>query len=87
MRCTDKTKSKLTQATLITPTGVHPNKQSIETRCNSTNISFEATARKLIFRYYNILAAGLHQVMQPEMGVILQVTDGEIRIFTFGVIP
>ena len=26
----------------------------------------------------NTLAAGLHQVTQPEMGVILQVTEGEI---------
>ena len=30
----------------------------------------------LIFVYYNTLAEGLHQVTQPEMGVISRVTDG-----------
>ena len=38
---------------------------------------------KLIFKYYHTLAAGLHQVTYPEMGVILQVTEGEILIFSF----
>ena len=47
---------------------------------------FEAIFLKLIFEYYyNTLAAGLHQVMQPEMGVILRVTESEILMFSFGV--
>ena len=41
-------------------------------------ISFEAIVLKLIFGYYNTLAAGLHQVKEQEMGVISRVTDGEI---------
>ena len=44
-------------------------------------ISFEAIVLKLIFGCYNTLAAGLHQVKQPEMGVISRVTDGEILFF------
>ena len=60
-RRTDKTRTKLTETTLITPTSIHPIKQSIKTRCNRTYISFEAIVFKLIFRYYNTLAAGLHQ--------------------------
>ena len=42
---------------------------------------FEAIVLKLIFRYYNTLAAGLHQVMQPELGGILRFTDNEILMF------
>ena len=49
-------------------------------------ISFEAVVLKLIFRYYDTLAAGLHQVTLPEMGVILRFTDGEIIIFSFDVV-
>ena len=47
---------------------------------------FRSNFLKLIFGYYyNTLAAGLHQVMQPEMGVILRVTESEILMFSFGV--
>ena len=54
--------------------------------CNRTYISFEAIFFKLIFGYYyNTLAAGLHQVMQPEMCVILRLTESEILVFSFGV--
>ena len=50
------------------------------------HIFFEAIFLKLIFGYYyNTLAAGLHQVMQPKMGVILRVTKSEILVFSFGV--
>ena len=44
-------------------------------------IPFEAIVLKLIFRYCNTLAAGLHQVTKPEMGVILRATDAEILIY------
>ena len=33
--------------------------------------------KQLIFRYYNTLTAGLHQVTELEMGVTLRVADGE----------
>ena len=39
----------------------------MKTKCNNTYMSFEAIVLKLI---YNALAAGLHQVTQPEMDVI-----------------
>ena len=61
-RHTDKTKTKLTETTLINPTSIHTNKTSIKIRCDKTCISFEVTVFKLIFRYYTTLAAGLHQV-------------------------
>ena len=61
----DKTRSKLTETTLITPTSIDTQmRQSIKTGYihvfNRTKNSFEAIALKLIFRYYNTLAAGLH---------------------------
>ena len=49
-------------------------------------ISFETIVLMLIFRYYNTLATGLHQVTSPEMGAILQVLEGEILIFSFNVV-
>ena len=49
-------------------------------------ISFEAIVSELTFTYSNTLAVGLHQVMEPEMGVILRVTDGKILIFSFDVV-
>ena len=44
---------------------------------------FEAIVGKLalIFQHHNTLAAGLVQATQPEMGVILQVIEGEIFFF------
>ena len=47
-------------------------------------ISFEAIVLK--FGYCIALAAGFHQVTQPEMGVVLRVTDGEILIFSFDLV-
>ena len=67
----DKMRTKLTETTLLTQM-----RQSIKTRCNGTYISFEAIVSKLTLRYYHTLAAGLHQVTQLKMGIILQVTEG-----------
>ena len=36
--------------------------QSVKIMCNRTYISFDAIVLKLIFGYYNTLAAGLYQV-------------------------
>ena len=86
-RRTDKTRTKLTETALVTPASTFTRiSQSIKTRCNRTYISFEAIVLKLMFRYYNTLAAGLHKVTQQEMGVILRVIDGEILIFSFDVV-
>ena len=49
-------------------------------------ISFEAIVLKLVFGYHNTLAAGLHQVKKPEMGVISRVTDRDILFFSFDVV-
>ena len=61
-RRTDKTKTKLNEATPITHKVFTQIKQSMKIRCNRTYISFEAIVLKLIFKYYNTLATGLHQV-------------------------
>ena len=62
-RRTDKTRTKLTETTLITPISIHTIRQNIETRCNRAYISFEAIVLKLIVRRYCItLPAGFHQV-------------------------
>ena len=59
-RHTDKTRTKLTETTLITPASFHTNKKSIKTRCN---ISFEAIVfENRSLDTYDTLAAGLHQV-------------------------
>ena len=58
-RRTDKTRTKLTETTL---TRIRKNKAKHQTRYDGTSISFQAIILKLIFRYYNTLAAGLHQV-------------------------
>ena len=57
----DKSRTKLTETTLITPTSIYTNetKQGVY---NRIYISFEATVLKLIFRYCSSLAAGLCQV-------------------------
>ena len=52
--------NQLTEIPLITPTSFHTNKTKHQNKVKY--FSFEATALKLIFRYYNTLAAGLHQV-------------------------
>ena len=41
------------------------------------------TCWKLIIGYYDTLVAGLHQVMELEMGIILPVTDGAIFLSFF----
>ena len=79
---TDKAITKLIKTTLITQQVFTQIRQSIRTGY----ISFEAIVFRLIFRYCNTLAAGLHQVTLPEMGVILRVADGEISIFSFDVV-
>ena len=60
-RRTDKKRTKLTETTLITPTSIDTNQTKHPKRCNKT-ISFETIVLKLVFRYYDTLAAGLHQV-------------------------
>ena len=77
-RRTDKTRTKLTETALTSPTSVHTNRTKHITRFDRKYISFEAIVIKLIFRFYNILAAGLYQVRKLQMGVILPVSDGEI---------
>ena len=45
-------------------------------------VSFESI---VIFRLYNTLAAGWHQLTQLEMGVIVGVTDSEMPTFSFDI--
>ena len=63
-RRTDKMRTKLTETTPVSPTSIHTNKtkNQLKTRCHRTYISFESIVLKLMYRYYNILAAGLSQV-------------------------
>ena len=50
-RRADKTRTKLSEATLITPTSIHTNKTKDQNKVyNRTYISFEAIILKLIFR-------------------------------------
>ena len=50
-RCTDKTRTKLTEATLITPTSIHINETKDQNKVYiRTYISFEAIVLKLISR-------------------------------------
>ena len=57
-RRADKTRTKSTETTLITPASIHTNKTK-HIRCNIMHIYLEAIVLKLIF---STLAAGLHQV-------------------------
>ena len=56
----DKTRTKLTKTALIIPTSTHTNKRKHQ---NKAYVSFKAIVLKLMFRYYNTLVAGYHQVM------------------------
>ena len=55
-------KTKYTETTLITPTSIHTNQTKHQNKVQQDAYFFQAIVLKLIFRYYNILAVGLHQV-------------------------
>ena len=81
-RRTDKTRTKLTETTLITPISIHTNKTKHGNKVNRTYISFEAIVLKLIFRRYCVtLPAGFHTLGNRKWVLFCELQTVNLNFF------